>query len=1297
MFRTRFLAKDEGPEQVVTPLARLTLLRADLTGLAAEARKSELAHRLETEAKRPFDLAHDLLLRALLVQLAPDEHVLMLVMHHIVSDGWSLGLLFRELGILHEAYSSGKVSPLPELPIRFSDFALWERETLQGDALEKPLAYWRRQLAGATPLELLTDKPRPAEPAARGATQLLPLSAGLVQDLKALSQQEGATLFMTLLAGFQALLHRYTGQDDVVVGSCVAGRPQVELENLAGFFVNTIVLRTNAGGQPTFRELLRRTRETVLGAMAHQDLPFEKIVAELQPDRSPARNPFFQVMFVLQSATGAQPQSAGLTFTPVEVDNGTAKFDLTFSLTEAAGNLVISVEYRTDLFEPATISRMVGHFHRLLEGAAADPARRITELPMLAPAEREQLLGPWAGESTPYPRDASVVDLFREQVRYLPETVAVSGTITRLTYRELEERSNRLAHFLTRHGAGPGTMVAFCCERSAQLAVLMLGILKAGAAYVALDPNYPASRLGLMIADSRSRLILTQDHRRAQIDEAIATAGLQAPPTVISLDRAKPQIDAESAEPSLMPIAPESIAYVCYTSGSTGRPKGVTVPHRAIVRLVRNTNYITCRPGDVWLGFATIAFDASTIEFWGPLLNGARVAVFPPGMPSLAELADFIRLQGITDTFLTTGLFNQLVDEQLEQLGGIRNLFTGGEVLSPAHAARVRARWPHLRLVNVYGPTENTTFTTFHDIDAAPESGQPVPIGRPISNTTVYVLDAHRQLVPIGVPGELYTGGDGVATGYLGRPELTAERFVPNPFAGADGARPESATLYRTGDLVRWRTDGTLEFLGRADRQVKLRGFRIELGEVEAAISQHSSVGQTVVLHDPSAVSGARLVAYVTGRGPHQPDLVGLKAHLQKSLPEHLVPAVFMPLREIPLNGNGKVDRAALPKPDAAPLSGRPPIVAPRDEIETRVAEIWSRTLGVSPIGVHDSFFQLGGHSMAGVRMFARIEKEFGRRLPLASLFECPTVEQLAARLRAPESSLTCSSLVALQPHGTRPPVFFVHGAGGGNLWTYTNLVPHLAPDQPVYALESRGMRGMPEFETVEEMAAHYLKEIRTVQPHGPYYFSGYCFGGNVAFEMARQLEAKGERVAFLGLLDSAAANSTYQQLPWWRPTFHVRFMLNTARWLGDFLKQSPREQVRFVRRKARTLSRRVVGRALGRAEQPNVEEVIDTSIFPEIELDLWKIHLQAMSRYHAGRYGGRIVLFRTAGHPFLCSFDPHFGWGPLVGGGIEDVPVPGAHEGIFMEPYVRELSAQFRHQLELAQQHHHVTSLSSR
>ncbi|HKB56962.1 MAG TPA: amino acid adenylation domain-containing protein, partial [Lacunisphaera sp.] len=1135
-----------------------------------------------------------------------------------------------------------------------------------------------------------TDHPRPAALTAHGAMHALPLPPALTHALKALSQREGVTLFMTLLAAFQALLHRYTGQEDIAIGSCVAGRPQLELEKLVGFFVNTLVFRGDLAGNPTFRELLARTRESALGAFAHQELPFEKLVEELQPDRSPGRNPFFQVMFVLQSATVPLPQAAGLEIQPLDLDNGTAKFDLTLSLTDLPQGLHAAMEYSTDLFELDTIVRLLGHFRTLLEAAAADPWKRISDLPLLTTAEKCQILDEWSGPRTDYPHDATIGQLFEAQAARTPAAVAVTQGGRQLSYWQLNERANQIARYVRRIGASPGSLVGVCLERSTDLIAALLGIVKAGCAYVSLDPAYPPERLAFLLEDTRAPVLLTEEKLRAIVNTAIGpvpSGAERRTPFVVCLDTSDGNIARESTA-NLPPAATaESLAYVSYTSGSTGQPKGVGVPHRGVVRLVQGTDYAHFGPDETFLQFAPVAFDASTLEIWGALLNGGRLAVFPPGLRSLEELGRFIRENQITTLWLTAGLFHQMVDHQLDSLRGVRQLLAGGDVLSVAHVTRALERLDGTRLINGYGPTENTTFTCCHRISGPPPAGGSVPIGRPIANSQVFILDAALQPVPAGVPGELYAGGDGLARGYLNQPELTREKFVPHPFS----ARP-GACLYRTGDRARWRTDGSIEFLGRIDRQVKIRGFRVELEEIETVLEQHPAVRQAAVVARARATGEKQLIAYAVC-GPTTPTTAELRQYLQQKLPDYMRPASFVFLDELPLNANGKVDRDALPAVADTAAGNDTGFCAPRNQTEGQLAAIWERVLGLRLVGIDDNFFELGGHSLAGVRLIAQIETEFGRKIPLASLFQAPTVAQLAQLLHQNEPAAGCSSLVTLQPKGTRPPVFFVHGAGGGNLWTYTNLVPHLGPDQPVYALESRAMRGGAEFTRVEDMAAHYIQEIRTVQPHGPYYLGGYCFGGNVAFEMARQLTQQGETIALLALLDSAPSDGFYQSIPWWRPVFLFRFAVNTAYWLQDFLGQPPAERRRFVERKSRILGRKLKRMFRRRTDRPeyediDLEEVIDVALFPEIEIQLWKIHLRALWSYRSGPYPGRVTLFRTRGQPFLCSFDPQFGWGGLAADGVEVVNMPGAHEKIFMEPHVRTLSAKLRHCLDRAQTH---------
>jgi amino acid adenylation domain-containing protein len=859
--RTNFVAAEGRAVQVISPARTIALTLVDLSGWCDGTAGEEWQQRLHEESRRPFDLARDLLLRTLVVRVSATEHILMVTMHHIISDGWSVGILFRELAALYTAYCSGEPSPLQELPIQFADFVMWERETMQGTALDKPLAYWKEQLDGPLPvLELPVDHPRSLAPMSRGAAQAITLPRPLTQALKALGQQEGATLFMTLLAAFQVLLHRWTGQEDIVVGSVVAGRRKVELEKLIGFFVNTLVFRGDLKGNPSFREMLGRVRETSLGAMAHQNLPFERLVQELRPDRTLSRNPLFQVMFVLQNAPISPTELPRLALEPIEVDTGTTKFDLTLSMMETPQGLRAALEYNADLFEPGTIARLLGCLQTLLEGIVAHPDQRITKLPLLTPAERHQLLSGCNQTRSDYPREKTIVKIFAEQVARTPTAVAVQFGAVNVTYGELDARSTQLAGQLRRAGVGRETLVGVCLDRSVELIVALLAILKAGGAYVSLDPAYPKERLTFMLEDTKAPVLLTQRHLREKLPPHEANVIVLDQPEHTSVTNGS-DIMSEHSDTDRCDADPNSLAYVSYTSGSTGRPKGVCVLHRGVVRLVKNSDFARLSHEDVFLQFAPIAFDASTFEVWGALLNGGRLVVYPPGPTSLADLGAFIERRGITTLWLTAGLFHQMVEEEIDQLQNVRQLLAGGDVLSVPHVVRALEQLPRTQLINGYGPTENTTFTCCHRITAPPLAGRSVPIGRPVANTQVYILDRELQPVPMGVAGELFTGGDGLARGYLNRPELTQEKFIAHPFSAEPGAR-----LYRTGDLARWLPDGSVEFLGRIDRQVKIRGFRVEPAEIEAVLATHPAVKQCAVIVREDTSGAKCLAAYVVAQ-----------------------------------------------------------------------------------------------------------------------------------------------------------------------------------------------------------------------------------------------------------------------------------------------------------------------------------------------------------------------------------------------------------------------------------------------
>ncbi|MFQ5610897.1 MAG: amino acid adenylation domain-containing protein [Anaerolineae bacterium] len=1019
--RTTFETGQSGPVQVISPPEPCPLPVIDLR------RQPETeARRIATEeARRPFDLRQGPLLRATLLRLGREEHILLLTMHHIVSDEWSMGVLYRELTALYNAFAGGAPSPLPELPVQYADFALWQREWLQGEALEAQLAYWQEQLAGASArlptLELPTDRPRPPVQTFRGATQSITIPRALQDSLAGVGQEADGTLYMALLAAFEVLLYRYTGQADLVVGTPIANRNRAEIEGLIGFFVNTLVLRADLAGDPSFRELLARVRETALGAYAHQDLPFEKLVEALQPERDLSRNPLFQVMFVYQNVPMQQPELSGLSVTPVEVDHGTAKFDLTLTIFEEAAGLKASFEYNTDLFDADTITRLAGHFQTLLAGIVADPDAPISRLPILTEAERGRLLHEWSRTRIDYPRrsDHCLSQRFEAQVARTPEAIALTFEGEHLTYRQLNARANQLAHHLRTLGIGPDALVGVCLERSPEMVVAILGVLKAGGAYVPLDLAYPQERLAFILEDTRTTVLLTDSRLLERLPDQGTLAGLEPKPHVICLDTDWPAIARESVENPPGANGPEDLAYVIYTSGSTGQPKGVLNTHFNVTRLFDATQpWYHFDDRDVWTLFHSYAFDFSVWELWGALLHGGRLVVVPYWISRSAEaFYDLLRSEGVTVLNQTPSAFRQLIQAE-ETLGvagdlALRLVIFGGEALELNSLKPWFDRHGDQRpqLVNMYGITETTVHVTYRpltqaDLDEAPGS----LIGGPIPDLEIYILDEHLQPVPAGVPGELFIGGPGLARGYLNRPHLTRQRFIPHPFSNQPLAR-----LYRSGDRARFLPNGDILFLGRLDHQVKVRGFRIELGEIEARLAQHPALQQALVIarqpdHDPL---DTQLVAYLVPASTPPPSTSDLRAFLRRALPDYMLPAAFVCLDRLPLTPNGKIDRRALPAPDRARPALDQAFLAPRSPVELELARIWTEVLGLEQVGVQDNFFELGGHSLLATQVISRMRDAFRVELPLRALFENPSIAQLASTIEQAEVEQADSETLA--------------------------------------------------------------------------------------------------------------------------------------------------------------------------------------------------------------------------------------------------------------------------------------------
>jgi amino acid adenylation domain-containing protein len=1027
VLRTTFTSVDEQQVQVINSHCSIKIPIINLEDLSTEAREVEVEKLLKQQAQQSFDLSTAPLLNILLLQLAAQEYVLIFTIHHIIADGWSAGLIVRELAALYESFCTNKPSPLSELSIQYGDFAVWQRQWLQGEILQQQMNYWKQQLSGSLPiLELPTDRPRTAIQTFAGRKQFFTISLTLTTALKTLSQQEGVTLFMTLLAAFKTLLYRYTGQEDILVGSPIANRNRREIEELIGCFVNTIVLRTNLAGNLSFRELLKRVREVTLGAYSHQDLPFEQLVEELQPERNLSHTPLFQVMFALQNAPIAELKLPGLSINVEEVDTETSRFDLTLFLTETNQGLMGVFEYNTDLFDADTITRIQRHFQILLEGIIAHPEQDLSNLPILTKPELQQLLIAQNDTQTDYP-SVCIHQLFEAQVEQTPDAVAVVFENQQLTYRELNQRANQLAHYLQKLGVGAEILVGICVERSLEMVIGILAILKAGGAYVPLDPAYPQERFGYMLIDAQVAVLLTQKN----LLEILPAHNAH----IVYLDQDENLFLSHSIANISSNATSENLAYVIYTSGSTGKPKGVMNIHKGLCnRLLWMQDTYQLTSTDKVLQKTPFSFDVSVWEFFWPLLTGANLVIAKPGGHQDSRyLVKLIAQEKITTLHFVPSMLQVFLEEtELEKCGSIKRVICSGEALPFEVQQRFFERF-NAELHNLYGPTEAAIDVTYWACQPNNDH-KIVPIGRPIANIQIYILDKYLQPVPIGVAGELHIGGAGLARGYLHQPELTAQKFISNPF------HPDSSSrLYKTGDLVRYRADGTIEFLGRIDNQVKLRGFRIELGEIESVLNQHPSVQVSVVVVREDEPGNQRLIAYIVPQPAQTLVIAEICQFLAEKVPNYMLPSAFVTLDKFPLTPNGKIDRRALPAPETTRTNLEAVFVAPRNTIEEAIAQIWQQVLGVEQIGINDNFFELGGHSLLATQVISRLRKTLGVDLPLRGLFASPTVAELATNI--PQTTAKLGLNTASIPRVSREanlPLSFAQA----RLWLLEQLHP---------------------------------------------------------------------------------------------------------------------------------------------------------------------------------------------------------------------------------------------------------------
>ena len=1179
------------------------------------------------DSARPFDLQTAPLARGLLIRLADREHLLVISVHRIACDERSIDVFKRELSLLYSAFRNGQADPLPKLEIQYPEYSVWQRQRLSGEYLKSQVEHWRRVLLDAPPaLELPTDYRRPAQQDFEAAFVELYFDASLTAALTALIERRGTTLFAALLAAWAALLSRLSGQFDLVVGAPVAYRMRPDLEPLIGLFANELPLRIDLSGEPSAGELVDRVARTVREAHAHQDLRFEQIVESLQMPRSMAREPLFQSTFVWRDSADAEISLPGLKVTSVAPPARYTCFDLTLRLAQSEGRIVGELEYATALFDRTTVERYAGYLRRWLEGMAADDAQAIDRLPLLSEAERHRVLVEWNATEADYPQDRCVHELFEAQAARTPDAIAVVDTNRQLTYAELNTTADQLADRLWSLGAKPSGRVAVGLQRSIELVVAQLAILKCGGAYVPIDQHAPPERQAFIIKDCQAQLLLTDSRRPAPKGHSARRVDIDAPGQIGIGERAPVHQNGRS------------LIYVMYTSGSTGEPKGVMVPHRGVARLVLNNGYADFRGTDRVAFAANPAFDASTMEVWGALLNGGRVVIIDEA--TLLDPHEFKRRlerDAVTVLWLTAGLFQQYAGPLAGAFRRLRFLLAGGDIINPAIVGRVLESDRPQHLLNGYGPTETTTFAATYEVREQPGAGKSIPIGRPISNTKIYILDKYMEPAPIGVAGEIYIGGAGVADGYLERPELTAERFLDNPFVAGD-------RLYRTGDLGRYLADGNIEFLGRNDFQVKIRGFRIELGEIEARLTQHPSVREGKVLAREDSPGDKRLVAYFTVRpSAAAPDAAGLRAHLAEILPEYMVPAAYVRLNSMPLTVNGKLDSMALPAPETDAYAAKP-YEAPRGETEEALARIFAAALKTERIGRDDNFFELGGDSLLGIRVVFEIEKTLGLKLVTASLFSSPTVSELAAALDLGGEGPNLLSLVPLHTRASGAPVFMIH-------LIERDVARHLGRRHPVYGL-SYGLAAVSAGGEIrlppdtEAAAAHYIEEMRTVQPHGPYRLLGHSLGGQIAYEMAQQLARAGETVEFLGLIDTDAPGQTQTNL---LP-------------IGDVIKN--------VLRTPPAKLLRIVNNALNKNKFVRRTKI---RFLPTDSSFQFRLHDLMEAPYWPKPYSGRIDLFQaTVPERYIRREPPppvEVGWRKLAQGELVVHVLPGGHMDIVKDP----------------------------
>lgn len=1257
IWRTTFDVKDGQPFQVVHPGSdRFPMNSADLRSLSESKRDAEATSLAVQDAHKAFDLRKGPLLRGTLVRMHEEEYRLYLTFHQIVFDAVSAyRVLLPELAALYEAFSAGKPSPLADPLLQYGDVAYWQQKTPTTDDWSRQLSFWRERLSGELPtLQWPNEGARPAYQTHRGAIHRFNFDSKVTELLTSFCRKEGVSSYMACLVGYAALLSRYTGQQDIVIGGLSAGRRRSETELTVGYFVNPLALRIDLSGNPTFRELVRRVRGTVLDALENDEVPFEKIVEELHLRPDPSRNPIFQLILSQQPKVPAF--APGWDLITEEVSNGGSKLDMTIVLDERPDAISGPITYNPDLFDAATISRLVQHWQILLAGAVAAPDRSIMELPLLADSERQQILVDWNSTRVEYPKNHCVHELFDAQVERVPDAGALKFKDEAVTYGELGARSNQLARYLQGLGAKPDTPVGLYLGRSPEMVVGLIAILKAGAACLPLDPTYPVDRLSFMLADTQAPILLTTSELAPQLGQCDAR--------IVCLD-ADPELQSTQETPiGASRVSPENLAYIIYTSGSTGRPKGVQVTHRGLVNstLARSTYYKD--PVGSFLLLPSFAFDSSLAGIFWTLCTGGTL-VLPPDESrcNLTELVDLMVRHCVSHVLCVPTLYRQLLEEaSLNRVSSLRVAIVAGEECSKELVETHYRSNPRAALFNEYGPTEGTVWSSVYPCEPESRCAR-VPIGRPIANTQLYILDSHLQPVPVGTRGELHIAGAGITRGYLNQIELTRQKFVANPFSDQPGS------LYKTGDLARYLPDGNIEYLGRVDQQVKIRGFRIEPGEIEATLRACLGVRAAVVsIFD--ARGDKRLVAHVVTQDRQDVTAATLREQLKRKLPVYMVPDTFVFLDALPLSSNGKIDRRALflsmPDQDQLSVIG---FTAPRDDVETRLAKIWEETLGIKNVGIGHNLFDLGAHSLLVARLLARVEREFGRRMTFASVFEAPTIELFATALRKASAPAPIVEVVPIQTTGSKPPFF---GIRWGSLWRPVS--EHLDTDQPILCVDfDQSIVGqLHQPYSLEEFAGYVVRAIREYRPQGPHLLGGFCDNALLAYESARQLLNQGQQVDLLAIVD-ARNHFYFRHNPYL--VAHKPFRQRLAAKFLELRALKKTEAILYLTDLLQGVWRKLIRRmkvpfARARARRNGTKLT-----------DIDQILAFASAMYKPKPYGGRVAVLRAD-----TKLDPALsGWRDVVTGPIETHELGGSHLGIFFEPHVQNLANRLTISLENA------------